>query len=258
LKNTTRNITVFVDRAIAHLNIEEHVEAGIFEGIAAEIDKCGKLAEEELRKLCIDEAQQPVTYNHYYTDNVQKSRLDALKKTIEKAVGKASSAQDQPPPVFGSNSTTTNASVFNGNSPFNMSADALIALLSKSVTVDMDEQACTEALAGLNAYYKVSDLALLPFRSPLTQCNLGGPQDLHRQRLQAGDRAASPPSPARHLLARPCCRLHGRAAVPPCRRAARCGREEEAASGASGESEGWVKRLAQLSGASPRRDCAAI
>lgn len=33
----------------------------------------------ELRKLIDDEQGGPMTYNHYYTDNVQKSRLDAQK-----------------------------------------------------------------------------------------------------------------------------------------------------------------------------------
>ncbi len=36
-----------------------------------------------------------------------------------------------------------------------LTADALIDKLNGKVVVDMEEQACNEALAGLNAYYKV-------------------------------------------------------------------------------------------------------
>ncbi|KAK0930473.1 hypothetical protein LTR29_016687 [Friedmanniomyces endolithicus] len=38
--------------------------------------------------LAESEQQQPITYNHYYTDNVQKSRLDSTQKTIERAMEK--------------------------------------------------------------------------------------------------------------------------------------------------------------------------
>ncbi|KAK8140682.1 hypothetical protein G3M48_002741, partial [Beauveria asiatica] len=40
----------------------------------------------ELRKLIHDEQGGPMTYNHYYTDNVQKSRLDAQKAAMRSAV----------------------------------------------------------------------------------------------------------------------------------------------------------------------------
>ena len=35
-------------------------------------------------------------------------------------------------------------------------ADKLLASLQKRIIVDMDVQACTEALAGLSAYYRAS------------------------------------------------------------------------------------------------------
>ena len=46
-----------------------------------------------------------------------------------------------------------------------MDAEKLLALLQSRITVDIDKQACSEALAGLNAYYKV-DYIVLPTYTP--------------------------------------------------------------------------------------------
>ena len=139
LDNIYDTIVSFVTTALTYLSIEDYVLASLEEGISNELEKCKVDAEQELKRLCKDEKHQPMTYNHYYTDNVQKSRLDALKRTIEHAVAKAGDV----------NGGFTNA--FNAMSP-----ETLIATLSRQVNVDMDETACTEALEGLNAYYKVS------------------------------------------------------------------------------------------------------
>lgn len=37
-----------------------------------------------------------------------------------------------------------------------MTPQMLVDMLARSITVDMDDEACTEALTGLNAYYKVA------------------------------------------------------------------------------------------------------
>ncbi|KAK3686472.1 hypothetical protein LTR37_019791 [Vermiconidia calcicola] len=139
LDNIYDTIVSFVTTALTYLSIEDYVLASLEEGISNELEKCKVDAEQELKRLCKDEKHQPMTYNHYYTDNVQKSRLDALKRTIEHAVAKAGDV----------NGGFTNA--FNAMSP-----ETLIATLSRQVNVDMDETACTEALEGLNAYYKVA------------------------------------------------------------------------------------------------------
>ncbi|KAK5173877.1 uncharacterized protein LTR77_002558 [Saxophila tyrrhenica] len=100
LGDTMSNIIAFIDKTISYLKMEQHVEAGIREGLMGELEKCEKLAEDELRKLCADEAQQPVECDHYHSDKVQKS--------------------------------------------------------ANSTIIDMDEQACTEALNRLEAYYKMA------------------------------------------------------------------------------------------------------
>ena len=91
-----------------------------------------------MEKLWADEQQQPITYNHYYTDNVQKSRIDSVEKAINHAVDSANLDRD------------------NYDQFGNISRDSLVAALQRQVNVDMDDQACSEAEAGLNAYYKVA------------------------------------------------------------------------------------------------------
>ena len=88
----------------------------------------------ELTRLLEDERQQPITYNHYYTENVQKSRKDATRKLIKKAIAENETMEQYVTKIDGVK---------------------LLASLEHQIVVNMDEQACTEALAGLQAYYKV-------------------------------------------------------------------------------------------------------
>jgi hypothetical protein len=58
--------------------------------IKASLFKSGKTAEEELARIYNDKEQQPITYNHYYSNNVQNSRHDTTRTLIKKAIGEAS------------------------------------------------------------------------------------------------------------------------------------------------------------------------
>ncbi|KAK0927663.1 hypothetical protein LTR29_017608 [Friedmanniomyces endolithicus] len=88
VEHVNDTIGTFVNKVIAHLRVEEQVFAGIKEGINCALQEGRTRAEEELMRLCADEQQQPITYNQYYTDNVQKSRFDSTQKTIERAMEK--------------------------------------------------------------------------------------------------------------------------------------------------------------------------
>ncbi|KFZ14812.1 hypothetical protein V501_03056, partial [Pseudogymnoascus sp. VKM F-4519 (FW-2642)] len=94
---------------------EEDVESRVREIIQSkfEIKKAG--AAKELETLIKDEKRQPITYNHYYTDNVQNARHDAMKGNIQKAMqsvvehdqnGKLQALHTLPPPA---RSTETSA-----------------------------------------------------------------------------------------------------------------------------------------------------
>ncbi|KAK0932876.1 hypothetical protein LTR29_015546 [Friedmanniomyces endolithicus] len=94
----------------------------------------------ELEVLIEDERHQPITYNHYYTDNVQKARQSDSQDLIKTIMRNA--AEDD----YGGALHVSNNSI---------DMQRLIKARQMRVIVDMDEQACAEARAGLNAYYKV-------------------------------------------------------------------------------------------------------
>ena len=102
-------------------------------------------ASAELEVLIEDERQQPITFNHYYTDNVQKARQSDSQDLISTVI------QDAANNDYGGALHTSN----NG-----IDMQRLIKALQRRVIVDIDKQACAEARAGLDAYYKVSQLTL--------------------------------------------------------------------------------------------------
>ncbi|KAI7970206.1 hypothetical protein EIK77_008433 [Talaromyces pinophilus] len=108
------------------------------------LDSCEKLALEELNKLLEDERRSPLTYNHYYTDNIQKARGDMQKAAVRNAINLAKE-QD-----------------WNGKLHINNDAwgiERFVVAVESRIVVDMDEQACKEALTQLKAYYKVSGIS---------------------------------------------------------------------------------------------------
>jgi hypothetical protein len=102
--------------------------------------------------LIEDEHQQPITYNDYCTDNVQKAHQDASRILINNIV-KATAGDDT------KNSKKNSINV-----------ERLVNALQKHANVDMEEQACAEVRAGLDAYYKVSKQRLSSWRGKLIRC----------------------------------------------------------------------------------------
>jgi hypothetical protein len=141
-----------VKDALSHVVKDEQVLAGLMEIANAPLQNNKSKAKEELENLRRDEMQQPITYNHYYTDNVQKSRQDSTRKLIRKAMNETKE-QDWNGKFHVSNNQ--------------VDADKLLASLQNRIIVNMDAQACAEALAGLEAYYKVM-LSQREIRVPLT------------------------------------------------------------------------------------------
>lgn len=93
---------------------------------------------EELGKLLQDEQGHPITYNHYYVDNIQKLRSEHSKELLDSAVRNA-----------------TNYSRNARGEIIFSSVDKLVSLFQNNIEVNMVDRACSEALVDLNAYYKV-------------------------------------------------------------------------------------------------------
>jgi Zn-finger nucleic acid-binding protein len=126
--------------ALDHLVQEEGVRWEVLQLILEPLDRGARAGRSELDKLLEDERQQPITYNHYYTDNIQKSRQDFLRNSKKKAMREATDHEWNGKLHISNNS---------------VDGQKLLAALQRRINVDMDLQACEEALVGLNAYYKV-------------------------------------------------------------------------------------------------------
>jgi hypothetical protein len=82
----------------------------------------------------------PITYNHYFTDNVQKAkaqhRKDSLTQQLEASFGGK---------TFGGS--------FVDERKFNLRS--IVNSLNENTEADMDRYACSEAIVCMEAYYKV-------------------------------------------------------------------------------------------------------
>ncbi|KAK1996184.1 vacuolar sorting protein VPS1 [Colletotrichum falcatum] len=119
---------------------EDHI-SGVVDSVGKwRLENCRTHAFDELHKILLDEERHPITYNHYYTNNIQKARSDYHKSALKDAIH----------PVVSSWDKSLDLKSCPGD------CDRLVDALQPKICVNMDQQACEEALAGLNAYYKVA------------------------------------------------------------------------------------------------------
>lgn len=140
IEDVYKQLKAFITALSEYIAQEERTSIEINQRVHEDLAACMTKAEAELRLLIEDEQQQPITYNHYYTDNVQKARQTASRDLINSIV--RDTADDD---FHGAMHISNNG----------VDVKRLVSALQKHVTVDMDEQACSEARAGLDAYYKV-------------------------------------------------------------------------------------------------------
>ncbi len=160
-----REIVQFVQSALLYVIKDERVRIEVLEATSTILQTRMHTAQEELDRLCRDEQLQPITYNHYYTDNIQNARQEALRRMVRKAMNESAS-QDWNGKLHVSNN--------------NFDAAKLLSSLQNRIIVDMDAQASAEALSGLYAYYKVDPHT----DDPIAQLTASGcVEDFRRQRL---------------------------------------------------------------------------
>jgi hypothetical protein len=140
LADVCDEIVAFVEAALKHVSSDERVLVELLEITTSSLLYNKQAAEEELCKIYDDEKRQPQTYNHYYTDTIQNARLESTRNMLKNAMQEVSN-QDWNGKLHISNNS--------------VDSHRLLTSLQNRITVNMDEQACEEALAGLKAYYKV-------------------------------------------------------------------------------------------------------
>ncbi|KAK7704093.1 hypothetical protein SLS64_008651 [Diaporthe eres] len=101
---------------------------------------------DELKKLLTDSKDFPVNYNHYYTDNVHEERFKRLEEEIAKSAPDTTKGVDKSWMV-----------TVDGNSRFNGEKYVrdTVSNWGKSVTPNMEDFSCEDALSCLLAIYKV-------------------------------------------------------------------------------------------------------
>ena len=130
-----KTLASFVKHAVTHLESSEHISSVLMEHIDELMSHHTKAAIDELDKLCADIDGPPMTYNHYYSDNVQNDRNNSTKRRVEEGM----------------------EAVTHGDTWRRSASPAeIVAALQPKVVVGMGKQACSEARIGLRAYYKVA------------------------------------------------------------------------------------------------------
>ncbi|KAF9698371.1 hypothetical protein EKO04_003463 [Ascochyta lentis] len=106
------------------------------------LEEARKNGQEELKKLLEDKARHPSTYNHYYSDTVQKRRQDRIEKIANDA----------------SREATTNGMMINPNGSRSEATrfhkETFEQKMSETVQRSMQLFSAEEAMDSLEAYYK--------------------------------------------------------------------------------------------------------
>ncbi|SPO02993.1 related to dynamin GTPase [Cephalotrichum gorgonifer] len=117
-----------IDYTVPEAPVDRQIRTTICDGSMYENERRAK---EELGKLIEDEKLQPITYNHYYTDTIQKARQDKQSETIRAGVD-----------------SLDNYSL--------RETERVVEAVHSGIVTDIDEQACSEALERLESYYKMA------------------------------------------------------------------------------------------------------
>ncbi|CAG8947206.1 unnamed protein product [Penicillium salamii] len=134
-------VSRFLQSASKFVIKDNKVRQNVLHSVEKSVQANLQRAIDDLDTLLEDEARQPITYNHYYTDNIQKSRSDQSKRQLHDSMHDAIE-QDWNGKFHVSNSS--------------VEIDKLVTSLQDRVIVDMTKQACSEAQNDLSAYYKVA------------------------------------------------------------------------------------------------------
>ncbi|KAI9096888.1 P-loop containing nucleoside triphosphate hydrolase protein [Phlyctochytrium arcticum] len=141
LDNINRACKKYVQTIVHHIAGEEVAEAVLGNWIRGILDKRYVEAKQEFAKIMASLKAQPITYNHEFTTEVQRSRqgndTEACKEVIRKASG--CDSYDKIP------------------ADHKFDKDTLLRELSRHYSIEnMDEYACREVLEYMRAFYKVA------------------------------------------------------------------------------------------------------
>lgn len=153
INKVLKKVTQWIKLAVERLIVEDGMRDQIHMILIEWLENAETNALEELRRLVEDEQRTPLTYNHYYTDNVQKDRLDVAKMTMGRDI----------------RAELKNQGTLSFDGKIGVDLEKVVVAVQAQITVDMDEQACNNAITELRSYYKVRiDPILIQVYSMLT------------------------------------------------------------------------------------------
>lgn len=138
IQSVVKLVTRFLQQALKFVVKDAGVHDTLRTLIMATFYENIQEANVELDRLVQDEKAHLITYNHYYTDNVQKARQSDAKESVRQSV----------------ENSGLDGNVHSGN--LSSKIERMSLALQNRVQVNMVDRACSEALTDLNAYYKVS------------------------------------------------------------------------------------------------------
>lgn len=131
-------VTEYLNSVFKSVLMDVTVRDKLWKDLKTAFDNNVEISHEELSKLLQDEQGHPITYNHYYIDNIQKLRSENSKELFDSVVRNASNYPR------------------NGRGEIGFcSVDKLVSWLQNNLEVNMVDRACSETLVDLNTYYKV-------------------------------------------------------------------------------------------------------
>ena len=139
----------FLDLLISHLADEPTSEAILDQVIDPLMDRKLKEMSQKLDEIMTPyKTSHPITYNHYFTETIQKVREKRHEAEIARRLRRFLGHEED--------ITLDSVSVRNAEMP------SLLSALTSSTEADMDRYACSEVLDCMEAYYKVGTLHLIP------------------------------------------------------------------------------------------------
>ena len=148
LHSTWNCVKYFLELTLAHLTDDITADHLFKEVIDPIMNRKKNQIDDKLQELLAQNQGHPITYNHYFTETIQKVRQERMEKD---AMGRLQS-------ILGSNVNRPikQTDTLDSLSPDDLKVSNLLAALTPSNEANMDRYACSEILICMEAYYKVS------------------------------------------------------------------------------------------------------
>ena len=131
----------FLDALLSAIMDEETVKSLLTRWIDPKTKQRYDQACQMIDRLVNEKKRHPITYNHYYTETLQRLRVERQERMLESSLRKAYNMKAGTGPSYDFS---------------NMKVSNFSAILAKQSGQDMDQYACLELLDSMKAYYKVS------------------------------------------------------------------------------------------------------